>query len=724
MISPDKIPVVLQQASSDCGVACLASVIRYFGGARSMEYLRHLSGTAIQGTTVLGLVEAVRQMGMEGDAFRVKDLYHLDKLEFPALLHVVIDQKFSHFVVCYGKKEDQYLLMDPSIGRKWVSEEGLLEIWQSRTLVLVQPGAGFETSGTSRQKKRKWILDLIRPDLPILLISGFLGLVTTILGLAVAVFSQKLIDEFLPNQAWQKLSLGLVLLFVLLIGRSVLSYLRSSILVRQSKELNLRLISGFFEQLLGLPKVFFDSRKVGDITSRMNDSRRIQRALSVLTTELMVDSLVVAVTTTSIFIYSWQIGCLVLVFLPIYFLLIYQYHRPIKKGQEDLMVQYSGSESGFIDTLTGIGAIKGESKSEQFLKMNGSAYEKFQESDFSLGQVSNRLALMSQLAGVVFLVAVLAASCYLVAEKQMELGVLVAISGMLGMLVPAVNKLALSNLQIQEAQIAGDRLYEFVQLEQEPISGETEVPNAIDQIQVANLSFRFPGRKLLFDGLSFELKKGKLSVLLGESGGGKSTILQVLMAFYPPISGSVLINGDRSLQDISKIGWRERVGYVPQDIKIFNGSLIYNICLNTNPVGYKEVIQRCQDLGLHEFFERMPQSYFTQVGEEGVNLSGGQKQLVGIARALLKKPKALLLDEFTGAMDRMTEQKMLDLILKLKEEIPVLVVTHRIRLALMADEVLILDQGKLVEVGTPELLARGDNLLSVSIRDLRSAKVG
>ncbi|MDE0559171.1 cysteine peptidase family C39 domain-containing protein [Algoriphagus sp. NF] len=374
MIAPAKIPVVKQQASSDCGVACLASVIRYFGGERSIEYLRHLSGTAIQGTTVLGLVEAARQLGMEGDAFRVKQMSYLDELEFPVILHVVIDQKLSHFVVCYGKKGQQYQLMDPALGARWLTEVELLEIWQSRTLILMQPGFEFETSKSSRQKKRKWILDLIRPDFPILLISGFLGLVTTILGLAVAVFSQKLIDEFLPNQAWQKLSLGLVLLLVLLIGRSVLSYLRSSILVRQSKELNLRLISGFFEQLLGLPKVFFDSRKVGDITSRMNDSRRIQRAVSVLTTELMVDSFVVIVCTVSIFLYSWEIGCWVAVFLPVYFLLVYRYHRPIQKGQKAVMMSYSGSESGFIDTLTGIGAVKGDSKEGLFLKVNQSAY--------------------------------------------------------------------------------------------------------------------------------------------------------------------------------------------------------------------------------------------------------------------------------------------------------------------------------------------------------------
>ncbi|MFN3997805.1 peptidase domain-containing ABC transporter [Algoriphagus sp.] len=723
MIAPVKIPVVLQQASSDCGVACLASVIRYFGGERSIEYLRHLSGTAIQGTTVLGLVEAGRQLGMESDAFRVKQISYLDELEFPVILHVVIDQKLRYFVVCYGRKGQQYQLMDPAVGIRWFTESELLEIWQSRTLLLIQPGPGFETSESSRQKKRKWILDLIRPDFPILLISGFLGLIVTVLGLAVAVFSQKLIDEFLPNQAWQKLRLGLILLFVLLIGRAVLSYLRASILVRQSKELNLRLISEFFEQLLGLPKVFFDSRKVGDITSRMNDSRRIQRAVSVLTTELMVDSFVVIVTTVSIFLYSWEIGCWVAVFMPFYFILVYRYHRPIQKGQKAVMLSYSGSESGFIDTLTGIGAVKGESKEGLFLEANQRAYYRFQDDAFALGQVSNRLGLVSQLAGVVFLVSVLGTCCYLVARSQMELGVLVAISGMLGMLVPAVNKLALANLQIQEAQIAGDRLYEFVQLKNEQVEEGAEIPEKVTRIQVENLSFRFPGRKLLFDGLSFELKEGKLSVLLGESGGGKSTLIQVLMGLYPPESGTILINEDKLIQGFSKNSWREQVGYVPQEIKIFNGSLVYNLNLDPNPAGFEQVVRRCQELGLHEFFERMPQGYFTQVGEEGVNLSGGQKQLVGIARALIKRPKALLLDEFTGAMDRMTEQKMLDLILKLKEGIPVLVVTHRIRPALLADEVLILDQGRLVEVGAPELLVQGDNLLSVSIRDLSSINV-
>ncbi|WP_144603428.1 ATP-binding cassette domain-containing protein [Algoriphagus algorifonticola] len=192
-------------------------------------------------------------------------------------------------------------------------------------------------------------------------------------------------------------------------------------------------------------------------------------------------------------------------------------------------------------------------------------------------------------------------------------------------------------------------------------------------------------------------------------------LLIQLIALQIPV---MLINEDRSMKDISKKSWRGPVGYAPQEIKIFNGSLGYNLSLDPNPACFEQVVRRCQELGLHEFFDRMPQGYFTQVGEEGVNLSGGQRQLVGIARALIKRPKVLLLDEFTGAMDRMTEQKMLDLILKVKKEIPVLVVTHRIQPALLADEVLILEKGMLKDRGSPMELRNRENLLSASLRDL------
>ncbi|MFT7427377.1 MAG: ABC-type bacteriocin/lantibiotic exporter with double-glycine peptidase domain, partial [Algoriphagus sp.] len=684
MIPSLKFPVVLQQSSSDCGVACLASVIAHFGGEESLERLRELSGTAIQGTTVLGLMEAAKVLGLEANGYKVDGLTRLDELEVPAILHVIMDQKYSHYVVCHGKDASGYHLMDPAVGKRIYSENELDGIWKSRALMISKPTANFQTKSEHAKNKKKWILDLVRPDLPILLISGFLGLIVTILGLSVAVFSQKLIDELLPNEDWDKLVLGLVLLTILLLGRSLLSFLRATVLIRQSKDLNLRLISEFFKHLMYLPKRFFDSRKVGDITSRMNDSRRIQRAISILTTELMVDSFVVVVTLVAIFAYSTPIGWLVFGFLPIYFFLVYRYHLPIKKGQKQMMIRYSGSEATFIDTLSGVGAIKGAAREQDFLKRNLGTYGGFQQEVFMLGEVSNRLGLVTQLAGTVFLVSVLATSCYLVAKGGMDLGVLVAISGMLGMLVPAVNKLALANLQIQEAKIALDRLYEFVQTKGEEDNATDLVLEELVSLQVKKVSFRFPGRKLLLKELSFELRKGKLTVMLGESGGGKSTLLQILMGFYPIDQGEILINGLESIDQVAQKDWRKSIGYVPQEIKLFNGTLLYNLTLEEDPANAKAVMEFYKEIGLNGFFESLPLGIFTLVGEEGINLSGGQRQLVGLVRALLQKPKALLLDEFTGAMDRNTEQKMLDLILRIKEQMPVLVVTHRVKPALIA----------------------------------------
>ncbi len=184
----------------------------------------------------------------------------------------------------------------------------------------------------------------------------------------------------------------------------------------------------------------------------------------------------------------------------------------------------------------------------------------------------------------------------------MDLGVLVAISGMLGMLVPAVNKLALSNLQIQEAKIALDRLYEFIQVERESENLGQIVPDRIDLIQLENISFRFPGRKLLLQNISFELKRGKLSVLLGESGGGKSTLLQLLMGFYLPEQGNIRVNGTLDLNSFSAGDWRRKVGYVPQEIKLFNGNLITNLTLAQDKEMFAKAIKICQTLGLNKFF--------------------------------------------------------------------------------------------------------------------------
>ena len=231
-----------------------------------------------------------------------------------------------------------------------------------------------------------------------------------------------------------------------------------------------------------------------------------------------------------------------------------------------------------------------------------------------------------------------------------------------------------------------------------------------------NISFRFPGRKQILKDVSLHFNNGEMVALLGESGGGKSTLLQLIQKFYSPEAGTIKTD----ITTIDAQQWRETIGSVPQDLKIFNGNLLYNITLSDQPEDYQKAVAFCEDNGFGKYFQEFPQNYLTLLGEEGVNLSGGQKQLVVLARALFRQPKILLLDEATSAMDRNTENFILSLLQKAKSEMAILLVTHRIKTAQRCDRIYILEEGTIQSSGTPSELMLTENFYSESYREMVS----
>jgi ATP-binding cassette subfamily B protein len=248
-----------------------------------------------------------------------------------------------------------------------------------------------------------------------------------------------------------------------------------------------------------------------------------------------------------------------------------------------------------------------------------------------------------------------------------------------------------------------------------PESNSLEESVALDtrgfDLKVENLSFRFPGQKLLLVDVSLSVKPGEMIALLGESGSGKSTLIQILQKLYEPEAGYIELHG-RKLSTISTSTWRNLIGVVPQDIKIFNGSLLYNIALSDNPNELSGAFRFCNDLGFDTYFNKFPQSYSTILGEEGINISGGQKQLVALARALFKKPKLLMLDEATSAMDRHTEKFILELIAKLRNEISIILVTHKTESARLADRIYLLENGTISMLGSTADIYTASSALS------------
>jgi ABC-type bacteriocin/lantibiotic exporter with double-glycine peptidase domain len=691
--------LILQQGQSDCGVACLASLIQFHGGSQTLEKIKELSGAGIEGVSLLGLLQAAEELGFDAEGLRADAVENLYDLSNPAILHVIIENSISHFIVFYGFKSDKAVIGDPAKGVITCSKQQLNDIWKSKSLLSLVPNAKFVKKKKINEDKKKWIIELIKDDVDFLLIALFLGILISALSLSSAVFSQKLIDNILPSGDKEKLVISLLLLVVILTLKSGVGYLRGIFVIRQSKNFNERVIEQFYSRLLRLPKYFFDTRKIGELIARMNDTRRIQSVITFIAGNIVIDLLIVIISFAFLFTYSIVIGNVLIFSIPVFGVLIKIFNKKIMHAQQEVMQSYALAESHYVDAIQGISTVKVNNKEVFFDSLNKRVYANFQKKIFGLGSLNNRFNFSAEVIGTVFIIGVIGLASLLVLEKSLLLGELIAILSIASGIIPSINRLVVANIQIQEARIAFERMYEFASVlpENNTGNGLGSLDTCIFNLKIEGLSFRFPGQKPLLTNITLHVKQKEMIALLGESGSGKSTLIQILQKFYEPESGSIEFNG-RPLNTVSTTAWRDIIGVVPQDVKIFNGTLLYNIALSDNPQELNAALRFCRSSGFDTYFDKFPQRYFTILGEEGINISGGQKQLVALARVLYKRPKVLMLDEATSAMDKHTEKFILELLSKLRKEISIVLVTHKIQSSRLADRIYFLENGVIREL--------------------------
>lgn len=700
----------LQLDQSDCGPSCLLSIIKLYNGNSSLEKIRELSGTTKQGTTMLGLFQAANKLGFTAEGCEA-DMNSLIEHNKPVILHLLIENQLEHYVLCYQySKKHGFLIGDPAKGIFTLSVDDLEKIWISKTCLTLEPNQNFITKKEERNKQRKWFIDLLKEDYKLIWISIILGVFVAGLGLAMALFSQKLIDDILPSNNINKLVSGIILLTILLTARVGIAILRQYFLLRQSKDFNIRINLFFFSSLLHLPKPFFDNRKTGELVSRLNDTQRIQNVIKLLTSSLIIDILVTIISTVFLFSYSWQLGIICLLSIPVYFFIIYRNNKKILLSQKEIMQSSAINESNFINTIQGIAAVKIDNKESVFEKLNQTIFSVYQEKIFNLGKINISLSWQSGLANVAFIIGILIYTSIQVFSKEIKIGELMAILGIVGSLLPSIANLALISIPINEAKIAFNRMYEFASIEKESEQGH-EIFD-INTICIQNLSFRFAGRSELFRNINIEIEKGKFVAIVGESGNGKSTLGQILQRFYNFENGNIIVNNTYRLQDISLKNYRDLLAVIPQEITIFNGTVIDNILLGTIDTS-ENILTFIQEFGFDFYFDQLPQGLLTIVGEEGINLSGGQKQIIALARVLYKKPQFIILDEATSAMDRNTENFTMQLLKKIKTDCAILFISHRLnKLKNIADTIYIIENKTISEFGNHEKLMKSNNFYS------------
>lgn len=701
--------ILVQQLDlSDCGVACLLSIIKYYGSDATIQQLHDLSGTDRVGTTLLGLMEAAKTLGFDAKGFEA-DSQSLAELNQPSILHVQ-KEKLEHYVVFFGFTHGIFTIGDPIEGIKEFTELELNDIWKTKRCLVLKPNNAFQTIKQQGKHKLDWFYKLVKEDINALVSITIIGLILSGLGIATAIFSQKLIDTILPSDNISMLITATIILFFMLFIRSVVLYIRGFMIIGQSMNFNGRIIDHFYASLLSLPKRFFDAREIGDMTTRLNDTTRIQNTITQIIGNQIIDIFTILVTIAVIFIYSWQIGLITLIFAPLYFIIVLAHKRRIIESQRDIMKNYAQTESFYIDTIKGIEEIKSTNSEAYFSSLGRIIYHTYQHKVFSLGSIGITLNLIYGTVGILFTSIILAVGGVFVIKNTLTIGTLMALFTLVSSFIPSVQNLAMLPIPLSAARIAFDRMFEFTAISPEALKGESIT--RIDELSISNVYFRFQGRSALLKGINMEVKKNEVVAIVGESGSGKSTIAQIIEKFYPIESGGVIINENIPLQTIDTECWRKLVGYVPQNPHIFNGTILENILLNSE-LSPNELFKQTREWGLFSFFEQFPMGFNTLVGEKGLNLSGGQIQVISILRTLIKEPQLLILDEATSAMDKNIEKKIILILREIKPQIATILITHSVQsLRDLVDKTYILEDGKIKYCGTHYDLMAFDNLYS------------
>ncbi len=716
---------IIQQTPSDSGVACLATIIQHYGGEYALEKIKELCSTTAKGTTLLGLYRAAQQLGFNVKGERIEDVKDLRELHVPAVLHVE-KNTFNYFLVFYGydNKNDKFIIGDPAKGIVNYTAENLEQIWQTKSLLKLSPNQTFVKKSIEKERKRKLLSDLIKEDLDIWVISTFLGLVISLICLSSAVFIKNFFDVILPSGNQQKRMLDFLWIALIMLVYSAVGYWRNIMRVRHGMQFNSRVVERFYKSLLQLPKSFFDAKKDNEFSARRRDIKLLQTTLGTVSVDIVSDALRVMILLTACFTYSATIGAFALSIIPIHLFIIHLFNDKILRSQKKVIESNALVEAHYMESVNSITDIKALNKEDFFQSAHRNLYDKFQRKQFQFNKLKIQLTFTSEVVSVMVVVMIFGLSSEMVLTKDLTIGEMVALFFMSGCIIHSLSRLAASNSIIQEAWVAFNRLYEFVstQLESFTTSPFLETPedkyhfNEHFRLKFKDVSFRFPGRKQLLRNVSFKAKRGEIISILGESGSGKTTLLQILQKFYTQKSGKIEVNSI-DLAKLPSKEWRNMVGVVPQEVKIFNNNLLHNLTLSDHPEDIDDVIEFCNRYGFSPYFESLKQSYLTILGDDGINISEGQKQLVALARALYRKPQLLILDDATSAMDSKMEKFVFDLLQKLKTSMAIIYLTHRAAIAQKTDHIFILEEGEITASGTPEELRHSENTFSKSVRE-------
>ena len=702
-----KAKIVRQQNEEDCGAACLATVAKHHGRTFAIGRVRTAVGTGMRGTTLLGLRRGAEALGFNARPVQATPelLNNLDAAPLPAIIH----WQGNHWVVLYGQRRKKYEIGDPGNGIRYVTHQELTTNWSNGILLLLEP----DTVRFSEQPEDKIngfgiFLKRVLPYKGVILQAIAINIVVGLLALTLPIVMQVLTDDVLVRNDRQLLMTVGIVVIALNLFRSVISTIQSHLIAHFGQRLKLGLNLDYGFKLLRLPLSYFDAHRSGEVVSRLADVRQIHDLVSQVVLGLPSQFFIALVSLGLMLFYSPQLTlAAVAAFVAI--IGINLLFLPSLQHKTRRLIAESAENQGFlVETFRGAIVLKTSQATPQAWSEYQRNFGRLAHLEWGATQLEIYATTITQTIGSITSIGLLWLGSYLVIDRTLSIGQLIAFTGMSGNLFGFLNMVVGTIERFITAQIVVERLGEVLD---SPIEEDGNCPkprvriSANKGITCNNLNFHHAGRVALLKDFNLSIPGGKVTALIGRSGCGKSTLTKLIAGLYPVQSGNIRY-GKYSQSDISLDCLRQQVVLVPQTPQFWSRSIVENFQFTNPEVTFDEIVTACEIAGADGFIVELPDKYQTVLGEFGANLSGGQLQRLAIARAIVTSPPILILDESTAALDPALEAEVLDRLLAARHGKTTILIAHRTTVIKRADLVVLLDRGELKVTGTPTDLAR------------------
>ena len=709
-------PFVRQYDSMQCGIACVQMVCLFYGKSLTYESLSRICRPTTEGLSMLGISEAVKKVGLSVLCGALSS-NSISKSLLPCILH----WNQNHFVVLYKIKDGKkFYIADPAKGLITYTLDEFKEHWISThsdgedkgVAMFLEPTPAFYANkdfveANKEKRSFRFLFRYIRKYKKYFgqIILGLLA--GSILQLVLPFLTQSIVDVGIKNQDIGFIWLVLLGQLMLTVSRTAIDFIRSWLLLHISLRINISLVSDFFIKLLKLPMSFFDTKLMGDLMQRMNDHSRVNNFLTQQTLSITFAMFSFVVFSVVLFIYNHLVFAIFLAGSVLYGGWMTLFLRRRKVLDYELFEQQAINNNKTYEFITSIQEIKLQD-CEQRRRWE---WEDTQANLFRVQMKALKLQ-QTQEVGSVFInevknmvITVVAATA--VINGEMSLGMMLAVQYIIGQLNSPVNQLMNFFYSLQDVKISLERINEIHKADNEDEKDNLlcSVSNKCDGIRIENVMFKYDPHALnkTIDDISLHIPEGKVTAIVGASGSGKTTLVRLMLGYYPVLEGCINI-GETDINSINKKWWRRQCGVVMQDGVIFSESIARNIAVDDEEIDKDRLLKASEIACVKDYIMSLPLRYNTKIGRDGIGLSQGQKQRILIARAVYKTPDYIFLDEATNSLDANNERAIVDNLDKFFKGRTVIIVAHRLSTVKNADQIVVLDHGRIAEIGNHESL--------------------